>query len=156
MPNKYERMTKAELVRRLAALEEMSRAELDAQAILHDLHVHQEEVRAQNEELIEIKQTLELSRDRYADLYDFAPIAYLTMDPQGVIEEINLTGSGLLGLDRGRIVGTPFGFYVEGADKPKFMEHMRRCRDAAGGGEDVWSEVRLGGGGGRAVQALLP
>jgi len=149
-------MTKAELVKHLAALQEASRGQLDMQTILHDLHVHQEQVRVQNEELIEIKRTLELSRDRYADLYDFAPIAYLTLDKAGIIEEINLTGAALLGMERVRIVGTPFVLYVEGADQQRFMEHLRRCRQAGGGNvEQVRSELRLVGRAGRAFDAQL-
>src|SRR2546430_7380166 len=77
MTGKYGKMSKVDLVKRLAAMEEDLRAQMDMQEILQDLHVHQEEVRVQNEQLIEMKRSPERSRDRYADLYDFAISAAL-------------------------------------------------------------------------------
>src|SRR5436853_3492794 len=109
--SKYEKLSKAELIHRLRAMEETRKVDHELQAVLHDLHVHQEEVRAQNDQLLEAKRSLEQSRDRYADLYDFAPIAYITFDGEGVVREINLTGATLLNRERGRIIGTPFVLY---------------------------------------------
>src|SRR5204863_943798 len=143
MAKKHQHLNKKELIHRLEAMEEARQADQDLQAILHDLHVHQEEVRAQNEQLLEAKKSLEQSRDRYADLYDFAPIAYITFDSEGVVREINLTGVTLLNLERGRIIGTPFFIHVFEEDRKLFLEHMRRCR---GGRElQVHSELRLVG-----------
>ena len=143
MAGKYERLSKAELARRLAAMEEALRSQTDVQEVLQDLHIHQEEVRVQNEQLVEMKRSLEQSRDRYVDLYDFAPISYITLDPNGLVLDINLTGSTLLGLERSRIIGAPFYFYVEESDRPLFMTHMRRCREEGYGSEGVISEIRL-------------
>src|SRR3954464_13996787 len=153
MSKKYEQLSKKELIRRLAAMEEAKKVDHELQAVLHDLHVHQEEVRAQNDQLMEAKRSLEQSRDRYADLYDFAPIAYITFDVEGVVREINLTGVTLLNLERGRIVGTPFFIYVYEEDRKLFLEHMRRCR---GGRElQVHSELRLVGRNGLPFPAHL-
>ena len=102
MAAKYDKLSKAELAKRLVAMEEALRAQMDVQEILQDLHIHQEEVRVQNEQLIEMKHSLEQSRDRFVDLYDFAPIAYITLDGNGIVLDINLTGASLLGLERGR------------------------------------------------------
>src|SRR6266850_938399 len=142
--NKYTDLSKAELIRRLEAMEETSKVDKELQAVLHDLHVHQEEVRAQNEQLLEVKRSLEQSRDRYSDLYDFAPIAYITLGSEGVVQEINLTGAVLLGNERARIIGIPFISYVHEKDRILFFDHIRRCRAGeAEPKEGVRTEMRL-------------
>ena len=98
--------------------------------LVHELKVHQEELSAQNHQLIETQSALEESRDRYVDLYDFAPIGYMTIDLSGVIREMNLTAAGVLGRERGKIVGLPFSAFVLRADKPRFSEHLRQCLQA--------------------------
>ena len=98
--------------------------------LIHDLKVHQEELSAQNHQLIETQSALEESRDRYVDLYDFAPIGYMTINSSGMIREMNLTAAGVLGRERGKIVGLPFSAFVLRADKPRFSEHLRQCLQA--------------------------
>src|SRR5580693_4593929 len=72
--------------------------------LAHELHVHQEELEIQNRQLIESQRLLEESRDRYAMLYDFAPVPYVTFCNHGVIREINLPGAALLGQPRERLI----------------------------------------------------
>ena len=93
--------------------------------LLHELQVHQVELETQNGELREAQQLLELSRDRYADLFDFAPVGYVTLDERGFIREINLTAAGLLGEDRLRVEGTPFRLHVAPGDQDRFRAHLR-------------------------------
>ena len=71
----------------------------DTQKLLHELQVHQLELEMQNEELRRIQLELERTRDRYVDLYDFAPVAHLTLGGQGQILEANLAAGKWLGLD---------------------------------------------------------
>src|SRR3954464_4867269 len=143
MAGKYEKLSKAELAKRLVAMEEALRAQMDVQEILQDLHIHQEEVRVQNEQLVEMKHSLEQSRDRFIDLYDFAPIAYLTLDGNGIVLDINLTGTSLLGQERSRIIGSPFFAFVDEAVGAAFLDHLRRCREGKDGPRGVISELRL-------------
>ncbi|MFH1034387.1 MAG: ATP-binding protein [Pseudomonadota bacterium] len=70
-----------------------------------DLQVHQVELNMQNEELQRTRDALEASLERYTDLYDFAPVGYLTLDAQGIVVETNLTGATLLGIDRSKLLG---------------------------------------------------
>jgi signal transduction histidine kinase/ActR/RegA family two-component response regulator len=146
MTTKYQKLSKQELIRRLQQLDEAAQATGEMEAIIHDLHVHQEEVRVQNDQLVEMKKSLELSRDRYADLYDFAPISYITLDAQGVIRDLNLTATTMLGIERGRILGTPFLSLVEAGDRPVFLDHMRRCRDKHGDGDGDGDGFGFGNG----------
>lgn len=83
---------------------------------------------------------LEASRDHFAELYDFAPIAYCTLDRQGLVADINLRGADLLGRDRSRIVGGSLLPFVDPADRRTFLDHIYRCRIEHG---PVKSEVWL-------------
>src|ERR1700722_16593706 len=88
------------------------RNKAEFQRVVRKLQFHQQELEAQNEELRETQQLLEASRDRYADLYDLAPIGYATLDEKGHIYEINLTGAAILGQVRLRLWNTLFGRFV--------------------------------------------
>jgi len=61
--------------------------------VLHDLRAHQIELETQNEELRRVQSELEVSRERYFDLYDLAPVGYVTLNEQGSILEANLTSA---------------------------------------------------------------
>ena len=63
----------------------------DAKKLAHELHVHQMELECQNEELRRAQSDLAAARDRYLDLFDYAPVGYLTLDKHGVVLECNLT-----------------------------------------------------------------
>ena len=85
--------------------------------LLHELLVHKVELEMQNEELRRVHNALEEARDRYIDLYEFAPIGYITINREGLISEINLTGSTLLGVDRTKLINRRFSKFVAPQDK---------------------------------------
>jgi PAS domain S-box-containing protein len=80
--------------------------------LLHELEVHQIELEMQNEELRRAQEELEASRARYFDLYDLAPVGYLTLGEQGLILEANLTAAQMLGVERGRLTGQPVSRFI--------------------------------------------
>jgi diguanylate cyclase (GGDEF)-like protein/PAS domain S-box-containing protein len=98
---------------------------LDMQDLVHELGTHQIELEMQNEELRRAQEELEASRSRYADLYDTAPTGYFTLDRDGLILEVNLTGSGLLGEDRRRLINKPFSVFVIKDDLDTFRAHLK-------------------------------
>ena len=85
----------------------------DAFTWVHELQVHQTELEMQNEELKRARQELEESRNKYLDLYEFSPIGYFTLDKQGAILEVNLSGAALLGVERDSLVMRRFQLFVE-------------------------------------------
>ncbi len=91
----------------------------DAQRLVHELEVHQIELELQNEELSRARGELEESLDRYTELYELAPVGYLTLARNGEIRRVNLTGARLLGQDRSRLMGRRLGLLVAAADGPR-------------------------------------
>jgi formate hydrogenlyase transcriptional activator len=108
-----------------AAGEKLPRSEADLRRLLHELQVHQIELEMQNEELLRAREELEVSRNRYAELYDFAPVGYFTFDARGLIREVNLAGAQMLGTERGRLVNKPFAGYIADAEgREIFSSHL--------------------------------
>jgi PAS domain S-box-containing protein len=107
---------------RLEQLKKLSVQEI--QELVHELGTHQIELENQNEELRRTRDELEASKNQYAELYDFAPIGYFIIDAQGSIEEVNLTGAHLLGIERGLLFKRSFtGFIAEAADRNQYAKH---------------------------------
>ncbi|MDZ4186185.1 MAG: sigma 54-interacting transcriptional regulator, partial [Desulfuromonadales bacterium] len=80
----------------------------DTQKLVHELEVHQVEVEMQNVELRRAIEELEVSRNKYRELYDFAPTAYFTFDLQGLMLDINFAAERMFETDRRLLVGKPF------------------------------------------------
>jgi len=92
--------------------------------LLHELQVHQIELEMQNEELRRAHTALEESRDRYVDLYEFAPIGYLTLTREGLIAEINLTGAAMLGEERKKLLQRRFAQFVVPEDRDRWYRSL--------------------------------
>ncbi len=84
----------------------------ETQRLLHELQVHQLELEMQNAELSQARDEVETVLSNYTDLYDFAPVGYVTLDFAGVVRAANLTAAGLLGMERSRLAGRNFGLFV--------------------------------------------
>ena len=97
----------------------------DNQRQLHELEVHQIELVMQNAELQKTRFELEAALEKYTDLYDFAPVGYLSIDESGVIIEVNLTGASLLGIERSRLVGQPLMAFVAPGSRSTFLTFLK-------------------------------
>ena len=86
--------------------------ETGACKLMHELQVYALELEMQNESLITAQSQVRAALDRYTELFDFAPVGYLTLDIDGKVIEINLTGASMLGIERGRLIGRPLNTYI--------------------------------------------
>ncbi len=89
----------------------------ETKRLVHELQVHQIELEMQNEELRQTRTKLEEAWARYFNLYDLAPVGYLTLNKKGWIQEANLTAARLLGLARCAMVGQPLTHFIFPADQ---------------------------------------
>jgi len=113
----------------------------DPRRVVQDLQIYQIELELQNRELRAAQQALEVSRDRYADLYDFAPVAYATLTRQSRITQMNLTAAQLLGVERGRVPELVLATQLAPGDGRNLLASLVRVLDS---GDEEAIEVTLG------------
>ena len=101
------------------------RSPSELRAILHELRVHQLELEMQNDELRRAHAELEVSRARYRDLFDRAPVGYVTLDADAVVIDGNVTVCALLGVTLATLRGQPFPRHVLPADQDVFHRHQQ-------------------------------
>jgi PAS domain S-box-containing protein len=146
----FARLSRTELARALESIESAPVAPDELKRLLRELRLHQLELEMQNRALRETHQELEESRARYADLYDFAPMACMSLDARGCIRELNLAGAALLQQERTFLLGKPFSPFVEPPDLGRFLQHVSQCF----AGQPVTTELSLRVGGTRLVVRL--
>lgn len=92
---------------------------------LQELQIYQTELELQNEELHRVQDELVEARDKWVDLYDFAPVGYLTLSDKNLIEDANLTVAELLGEERRSLIGQPFSRFIFDEDQDIFYTCFR-------------------------------
>lgn len=92
----------------------------DQLALLHELQIHEIELKMQNEELLDAKQNLENALTKFEDFYDLAPISYFTIAQSGIILEVNLTGAKLLNVARSHLLGLNIKTFINVTSKSHF------------------------------------
>ena len=98
--------------------------------VLHNLYVHQIELELQNEELIQAQFELEESRESYFEIYDLAPIGYLTILDNGIIQETNLTAANILGTTRNFMVQKPLTQFIFNEDQDVYYLYKKFLFDS--------------------------
>ncbi len=139
----------------------------DYEKLLHELAVHQIELEMVNEELRRAAEENEAGLARYADLYDFAPVGYLTLDRHGKILSANLTAAGMLGKERSWLINKSINDFISDRDVIAFTAFLNRsfasdtkniCDVTLVGKESSRIYVRIGAivsGSGRECRAVL-
>ena len=87
--------------------------EPDPLRLIHELRVHQIELEMQNEVLTETLANVNALRTKYLDLYDSAPVGYLTLDSAGHILELNLRAAHMLSEARDKLTGRALREFFE-------------------------------------------
>ncbi|CAM3765259.1 sensor histidine kinase [Deinococcus frigens] len=121
----------------------------------YELRVHQAELQQQNEELRQINLELEEARNRYADLFEFAPVGYVVCDQDGLIQQINQTGCLHLGADCADLVGRQFSLFVGKGQRVAFSELLHAALLPVGNSASQRMEVKMLYPDGRHWDALL-
>jgi PAS domain S-box-containing protein len=110
------------LVKQKERLRELSSTAL--KKLVHELGTYQIELEMQNEDLRHAYAEIESSRRKYADLYDFSPVGYFTFDKNGLIQEVNHTGAGMLSMAKRFLLGKPFQIFIEPDGRAAFRGHL--------------------------------
>ena len=95
-----------------------------AEELLHELHVLQIQLEMQGEALHESQLALEQARARYLDLYDQAPVGYLTLTRSGLVAEANIAAATLLGVARKQLLDQRFDRFVVAADRDRWQRQF--------------------------------
>ena len=121
---------------------------------LHELRVHQIELEMQNEELRQTQAELDAAKARYFDLYDLAPVSYVTISEAGLVLESNLTAATLLGVTRSELVRRPLSRFMLQDDANIYHRFRQQCaatgtaqtcelRMAKADGTRFWAELTM-------------
>jgi len=125
--DRYRNLNRVDLVRLLEKAEASQAASAgdEAQQLVQDLHRHQIELEIQNQDLRAAQAVLEAARDDYAELYDFAPVGYLSLDRNGLVHKINLTAAELLGRERADLLNKPLRAVLAEESSKGLSDHLR-------------------------------
>ena len=103
-----------------------------SEELVYELRVHQIELEMQHEQLRQAQEALEISRDRFVDLYEFAPNAYFTLTRDGLIAESNLKASTMLGVERKNLRQRRFARFVADQDQDRWYRLFQTMRENPG------------------------
>ncbi|MFY9327663.1 MAG: hypothetical protein WAO76_06530 [Georgfuchsia sp.] len=98
------------------------RSEADTKRLLHELQVHQIELEIQNEQLRQAQADLEASLTRFSDLYEFAPVGYLTLTAAGYVDENNHTAATMLGVEWAKLLRLRFDPFIAQEDIARWYQ----------------------------------
>ena len=111
---------------------DLSLSRAKALELVEELGIHQEELSIQNEELKRIQVELEESRAKYFELYDLAPVGYITLTKDLIIKEANLTASALLGQDRSLLINKGLSSFVSPPSHEQLYLHFKKLGQGQG------------------------
>ncbi|MFZ2038158.1 MAG: PAS domain S-box protein, partial [Dehalococcoidales bacterium] len=100
---------------------------VDLATMAHDLAVHQAELEMQNEELLESRALVEETKERYQELFDFAPVGFFTLDEHNRIVEVNVTGYQLLKVDKGKLKNKIFTRFISDDETDSFYLQRKKA-----------------------------
>ena len=99
-------------------------SEFDTMKLIHELEVHQIELDMQNEELLNAKIEAIEAKEKYVELYDFAPSGHFSLSTEGQILECNHAGAKLFGKNRSELIKRKFVLFVSNSSKIVFKDFL--------------------------------
>ena len=99
--------------------------ERELKELVFELHVNHAELEIQNEELRGGQRELERERERYAELFESAPVGYFVLDSSGTVREVNLTAVEMLGVERRQVIGRQLSRFVSPNTRSRYFAHLR-------------------------------
>src|SRR3569623_795363 len=141
----FRKMSNEELTAQLTKAEQVSSRMADeagTAALMHEVWTYQIELDMQNRELRAAQVVLEESRERYAALYDYAPVAYCTLDEFGVVNDVNPAAAALFGAARAQLLGKPLATLLRPGESSAFFSFLQRVHRHA---RDHMLETQLRG-----------
>ncbi|WP_009634101.1 PAS domain-containing protein [Synechocystis sp. PCC 7509] len=118
-------------------LEIMPTAFKELGVISEELQVSLEELQQQNEELRLAQIALEVQKQRYQELFEFAPNAYLVTDEQGIIQEVNCVAANLFNVQQRFLIGKPLIVFI--AEENRQLFHVQLTQLQQGKNTDKWN-----------------
>ena len=103
------------------------KTEQNKEKLIHELMIHQIELEMQNEELEKARQETMSALEKYSNLYQSAPIAYLTLDCHSQVLEANLTASKLLNTSIENLMKLRLGVFIADESKPVFNNFLSKA-----------------------------
>ncbi|MGD0816471.1 MAG: PAS domain-containing sensor histidine kinase [Verrucomicrobiota bacterium] len=131
---------------RLGKQPSVTQSDFSTQRMLHELEVHRIELEMQNAELQKTRDELEVSLEKFTDLYDFAPVGYFSIDESGVILEANLKSAALLGMERSRLINRSVLLFVDQKSHSILMAFLKNVMAGPGDQECEALLLRKDGG----------
>jgi PAS domain S-box-containing protein len=114
---------KSRLNRQTGKLEDITK--YDVKLLIEALGTYQIELEIQNEDLRKAQEELEVSRRKYYELYDFAPVGYFTFNKNGLVLDVNLTGASMLNMQKTHLKQKPFLLFIDENDREIFHSHCK-------------------------------
>lgn len=141
-----------ELLRKNESIAIETTADEKTKEIIHELRVHQIEMEMQNEELRLSQEELNTSNSRYFDLYDLAPVGYLTFSENNLIQECNLTAASMFGVTRSSLIKKGISQILPETERDVFFSYLEECHRS--NKQQSW-EMRLKRANGEQFWALM-
>jgi PAS domain S-box-containing protein len=124
------RIPRAKNIRRPATQKSKIGKTEDIKKLIHLLQINQIELEHQNQELRIAQEELEVSRTKYVNLFDFAPIPYFTLDMKSTIKEANINAGRMFSIDRKNMIGKNFITYVPLTEREMFNSFIKAIFDS--------------------------
>jgi PAS domain S-box-containing protein len=129
LPKSYIQCSMLKLKKILQVKKARQLSTIDMENLIHTLQMQQIELELQNTELKIAKEQAEVATEKYAELYDFAPLGYFTLSKDDKIIELNYCGSQMLSRERQKLKNTRFSSFVSENSGPLFQLFLDRVFD---------------------------